>query len=90
MATQPEQQFIEATVQCAVRGYHVYKEVWRPYIGDEFLTFHKNGNTKDKYAIAVTPADSKSECKQIVGHLPKEISKICFYFIAHRGIILVK
>ena len=53
-------------------------------IGDEFLTFHENGNTKDKYVIiAVTPADSKSECKQIVGHLPQEILKICFYFIAH-------
>ena len=24
---------------------------------------------------------------QIVGHLPKEIAKICFYFIADRGII---
>ena len=36
---------------------------------------------------AVTPADSKSECKQIVGHLPKEIAKICFYFIVDRGII---
>ena len=31
--------------------------------------------------------ESKSECKQIVGHLPEEILKICFYFIAHRGII---
>jgi hypothetical protein len=37
MASQPEKQFIEATVPCAVRGYHVYKEVWRTYIGDEFL-----------------------------------------------------
>ena len=24
--------------------------------------------------------------QQIVGHLPKEISKICLYFIANRGI----
>ena len=25
--------------------------------------------------------------QQIVGHLPKEIAKICFYFIADRGTI---
>ena len=27
----------ELTVRTAVRGYHVYKEVWAPAIGEEFV-----------------------------------------------------
>ena len=52
---------------CVVRGYHVYKDVWDPYLGDGFTTKHERNNPHDKYAVAVLPVDAKS--KRTVGHL---------------------
>ena len=44
-----------------VRGYHVCKDVWDPYLGDGFTTKHKRNNPHDKYAVAVLPVDCHSE-----------------------------
>ena len=63
-----------------VKGYHAYKDVWDPYLQDEFTTKHERHNPHDKYAVAVLPVDA--EDKKVVGHLPKEISKECCLFIA--------
>ena len=57
-----------------------------PYEGDSLTTKHEHNNRHDKYAIAVIPVDSKN--KPVVGHLPREISKECCFFILHGGIIL--
>ena len=70
---------------CVVRGYHVYKAIWDPYLGDEFTTKHEKNNPRDKYAIAVLPIDAK--VAKIVGHLPMEISKECCLFVLHGGTI---
>ena len=43
---------------CVVRGYHVYKDVWDPYLGDGFTTKHERNNPHDKYAVAVLLAAS--------------------------------
>ena len=40
-----------------VRGYHVYKEDWRPEIGDEFIEKVDKGNRFDRYAVAVIVND---------------------------------
>ena len=34
---------------CVVRGYHVYKYVWDPYLEDEFTTKHQRLNHHDQY-----------------------------------------
>ena len=39
----------------AVRGYHVYRSVWDPFLDDTFTTKHDRANSHDKYAIAVMP-----------------------------------
>ena len=71
---------------CVVRGYHIYKDVWDPYLEDEFTTKHQRFNHHDQYAIAVVLVDMKD--KMVVGHLPREISKECCLFILHRGSII--
>ncbi len=72
------------TLLCVVRGYHVYKDIWDPYLGDDFTTKYQKNNPHDKYAIAVLPVDAK--VAKIVGHLPMEISKECC-FVLHGGTI---
>ena len=42
---------------CVVRDYHAYKDVWDPFLEDEFTTRHQRHNPHDKYMIAVLPVD---------------------------------
>lgn len=65
-----------------VRGFHVYQHVWKPEIG-ETLQCRIEENPFDKNAVAVVRQD------KTVGHVPKEHSKVCRYFIARGGVITV-
>ena len=53
-------------------------------VGEELSTLQEPGNPEDSFAVAVTKGGI------VVGHLPREISKTCFYFINHGGDISCK
>ena len=67
-----------------VRGFHVYKAVWTPVIGEELSTEQKHGNPEDAFAVVI------KKSRITVGHIPREISKTCWHFIAHYGVICCK
>ncbi|CAH3023524.1 unnamed protein product [Porites evermanni] len=54
----------------AVRGYHVYKDVWKPSIGEKLVAKREFNNPMDKHAVKVVKDD------ETVGHLPREFSRI--------------
>ena len=62
-----------------VKGYHVYRGIWVPKIGETLSTENEPSNPKDKYAVFA----KKNEC--IVGHwsLSKtgNFAKTTFYFL---------
>ena len=58
-----------------VRGYHDYLNIWSPQIGEILEVKEEPNNTHDTKAVAVM----KDE--EVVGHLPKSISGIVFYFL---------
>ena len=63
-----------------VRGYHVYKDVWSPLIGEEcFECRYEKGNEQDEFAIAVYLNDLCQDI--IVGHIPHNLSKAVFKFL---------
>ena len=66
-------------VDSFVKGYHEYKSIWTPKIGEILSTERESGNLVDKYAVCV-----KKE-NEIVGHLPLEkdgkFAKTVFYFL---------
>ena len=68
-------------VNCCVRGYHVYSSNWTPTVGEQLETFCEAGNRHDKYAVAVT----KENSGEVIGHLPRNISCTCWYFIKSKG-----
>ena len=72
------------TFDSAVRGYHVYKVVWKPTIGKKLEADQELGNEADKFAVKVVKNN------EIVGHLPREYSRILWYFIARGGKICVE
>ena len=56
--------------------------VWEPRRGDLFVPLHESENRHDRYAMAVYRSDVPGI---IVGHFPKEISKLYYYLVRHDG-----
>ena len=65
----------------AVRGYHVYRDVW---VGEKLVARREFGNQFDKFAVKVLNGEES------VGHLPREYSRIAWYFLARGGSISVQ
>ena len=51
----------QVEILCVVHGYHIYKDMWDPYLGDDFTTKHERNNPHDKYAVVVLSVDAKSK-----------------------------
>ena len=68
----------------AVRGYHVYKDSWKPLIGEKLVATREFNNPMDKHAVQVVKG------KKTVGHLPREFSRIAWSFLARGGEINVE
>ena len=50
--TNSNQDFIKHSFLCGLRGFHVYKEIWKPIVGELLRFSHEQNNTYDRYAMA--------------------------------------
>ena len=57
-------------ISSAIRGFHVFKDIWKPSIGDKLTCEREFDDCFDKFAIKVVNNG------ETVGHLPSEFSKI--------------
>ena len=64
-----------------IRGHHIYKEIWTPVINEILSCSQEHGNSEDRFAVSVIKDGD------IVGHVPREISHVVWYFIEHDGIV---
>ena len=60
----------------AVRGFHYYRRFWRPKENEKLDCLPEPGNAFDRFAIKTV-----NEKGEIVGHLPKEISRVTKYLL---------
>ena len=65
----------------AVRGYHVYGDIWLPSINETLKCMHELGNAYDVFAIKCMKGN------RIVGHLLREISRPTKYLLDRGAII---
>ena len=67
-----------------VKGYHEYKGIWKPKIGDVLKTKREPENKTDKFAVAVMKEKDK-EKDLVIGHLKKgksgKFAKLFSYFL---------
>ena len=81
----------EHTLESCVRGLHVYKDTWTPTQHEHLQTRQELGNPQDQYAVAVCRADATNPVSlNIVGHVPREFSRLFWYFIQNDGEITCK
>ena len=66
-------------IESTVRGHYVYKAAWSPYIGEELPVQREVNNIHDDFAVAVLKNGNT------VGHVPREISRVCWYFLHKSG-----
>jgi hypothetical protein len=64
-----------------VRGHHIYKSFWTPLIGETLSLMTEDANAHDSQAVAVMKGGS------IVGHAPRGLARVFFFFIEHGGSI---
>ena len=64
-----------------VKGYHVYKNIWKPTVNEELETKMEPDNVMDKYAVCVKK--NTSIVVQLVVHLVKtgNLRKMTFNFL---------
>ena len=59
-----------------ILGDHAFMDIWKPKVGDEnFCLKSENENQYDKFAVAIVLEE------RIVGHVPKNLSKIFHQFM---------
>ena len=66
-------------VETVVRGYHVYMGIWDAAIGETLECEQEGKNIHDPYAVAVVKGGN------VVGHVPRAISSVCFLFLKKNG-----
>ena len=73
-------------VDSAIRGYHIYKDIWpSPVIEDQLLCEREIGNSHDPMSVAVKKQIDGENT--VVGHVPRRISPLCSVFIRRGGSI---
>ena len=71
--------WFDLTIESVVRGHHIYKNRWTPVIGEILLCEQEWDNVEDQFAVAVVKTGV------VVGHIPRKISRVCWYFLEHQG-----
>ena len=78
MASEDHEDF---QMNSVVRGHHVYKDIWLPYVGEVLAMQQEINNPQDNHAVGILKNDV------IVGHVPIEVSRVFWFFISHGGTI---
>ena len=75
------EQRVEERIASCVRGYHIYSGVWTATVGEILRCACETDNVVDRYAVSVLKDGN------IVGRLPKKVSKVCSLFLRRGGSI---
>lgn len=65
----------------SIRGYHVFRDCWTARDGQILTAEVELGNSKDIYAVSLKLAGD------VVGHVPKKMSRIFHFFLLRGGTI---
>ena len=90
MASRDHSGSIMYSFKCGLRGFHVYKEVWSPIVGEQLKCCYEINNCYDRHAIAETKRLRGRLADFTVGHLPWEISRATRFFLLGGGVVCAK
>ena len=62
-----------------IRGFHVYGDIWIPFVGETLACEQESGNPNDPYAVAIKKGS------EVVGHMSRKSSAACSLFLLLGG-----
>lgn len=78
----------DLVIDCASRGFHEYRKIWLPKLGQRLTVKRDKANLFDPYSIGLyCQIKGKIDKLSIVGHLPREISRFCKFYLEYNGVI---
>ena len=66
-----------STLESVIRGRHIYKQIWRPLIGEILTLEREKGNNHDKFAVSLLKHTT------FLGHVPQEFPWVFWHFLRH-------
>ena len=66
-------------MESCIRGFHIYKEAWTPFIRERLGCAHEKSNREDPFAVAMKRGTD------MVAHVLRTISCVCTLFLWQRG-----
>lgn len=84
------QDSIKHSFLCGLHGFYVYKEIWKPIVGELLRCPHEQNNIYDCYAVAANKRLQGHLADSIIGHLPREISRATHFFLLRGGMVHLK
>ena len=72
---------MEASVTSGIHGFHIYQDIWTPFIGKSLICTIEDGNRHDRYAVAVLKS------AEAVCHVPCMILYTFSSFLRKCGIM---
>lgn len=70
---------------CGIRGYHEYRFIWVPTLNEILHVELEPSNLHDGYAIAMKKKLPGFLSESVVGHIPREVSRITHFIVVHGG-----
>ena len=74
---------VELVIHCASRGFHDYRKIWSPKFEQKVNIKRDKINLFDPHAMGLYC--QMKESLTLVGHLPREISRLCKYFLEYNS-----
>ena len=82
---------IDCARVAAIIFIETYRNIWSPKLGQDLLVKQEVGNVHDPFAMSIgADIAEKLTSFDIVGHIPREISRFCHYFVNYGGAIEAK
>ena len=78
-------------VHCVSRGYHLYRQVWRPRLNQKLVIKAERNNLYEPYAMDIyAQVPGKITDKTLVGHILREISRFSNFYARYGDVISAK
>ena len=76
----------QSVIKCASPGFYQYRKFWKPKLGQTLQIMCESKNVHDPYAMTlVVKSKRKITGSCVAGHLPREISRFCTFYLDYGG-----
>ena len=70
-----------------LRGYHVYQQIWKPFIGQVIKLAREEKNPYNRFAISGLAKTPGKIGRVVVGHILWELSRYVWYALDSEAIV---